>query len=136
VIDVGTGSGILAIAMRVLGIKRVTAIDNDATALGNALENAALNHITNGIDFSTTPIARVKGKSPLVVANILSSTLIAMAPDLKRILAKNGFLVLGGILAREVKKVAAHYAPELRLIDKRVTKGWATLVFSRNEGLR
>ena len=132
-IDVGTGSGILALAMRLLGVAKVTAIDNDATALDNARENAALNHVTTGIDFSITPIARIKKPFPLVVANILSSTLIAMAPDLKRILAKSGFLVLGGILAREVKKITAHYAPELRLVDKRITKGWATLIFVRDK---
>ena len=116
-IDVGTGSGILAIAMALRGIRKISAIDNDALALDNARENAELNGVSKRIAFSTTPIAQMGGKFNLVVANILSKTLIAMAADLKRLLAREGHLVLGGILAREAKSVASHYAPELHLAD-------------------
>ncbi|HVN27675.1 MAG TPA: 50S ribosomal protein L11 methyltransferase, partial [Candidatus Binataceae bacterium] len=114
-IDVGTGSGILAIAMALRGIRNIIAIDNDPLALDNARENAELNGVTKRIAFSITPIAEVRGRFDLVVANILSKTLIAMAPDLKRLVARGGHLVLGGILSREAKSVSAHYEPELRL---------------------
>jgi ribosomal protein L11 methyltransferase len=131
VIDVGTGSGILAIAMAILGVRKVIAIDNDATALSNARENAELNEVARRVTFSTTPVARMRGKFDLVVANILGKTLIAMAPDLKRLLARGGHLVLGGILAREVKSVASHYAPELHLANATILRGWATMVLRR-----
>jgi ribosomal protein L11 methyltransferase len=130
-IDVGTGSGILAIALAMLGVPKVIGIDNDALALDNARENAELNAVAKRIAFSTTPIARVRGKFDLVVANILSKTLIAMAPDLTRVIANGGHLVLGGILAREAKGVASHYAPELQLTNTAVSRGWITLVFAR-----
>jgi ribosomal protein L11 methyltransferase len=136
VIDVGTGSGILAIAMALRGIRKITAIDNDALALENARENADLNRVSKRIAFSTTPISGMRGKFELVVANILSKTLNAMAPDLKRLLARGGHLVLGGILAREAKSVASHYTPELRLIDGTTSRGWATLVFSADSPSR
>jgi ribosomal protein L11 methyltransferase len=134
VIDVGTGSGILAIAMAMLGVRKVTAIDNDATALSNARENAELNGVARRVTFSTTPIARMRGKFDLVVANILGKTLIAMAPDLKRLLARGGHLVLGGILAREAESVASHYAPELEIENAIVSRGWTTMVFRRPLG--
>jgi ribosomal protein L11 methyltransferase len=128
-IDVGTGSGILAIAMALRGVRKITAIDNDGLALDNARENADLNGVSKRIAFSTTAVSEVRGKFDLVVANILSKVLIAMASDLKRLLAHDGHLVLGGILAREAKWVAARYAPELRLIDSITSRGWATLIF-------
>jgi ribosomal protein L11 methyltransferase len=135
-LDVGTGSGILAIAMAMLGVAKVTAIDVDPLGLENSRENAGLNRVTRRITFSTTPIARVTGKFDLIVANILSSTLIAMAADLKRLLSHDGDLILGGILAREAKAVAARFRPELRLKRTRVIKGWVTMVFVKAGALR
>ncbi len=130
-IDVGTGSGILAIAMTMLGLRNVKAIDNDAVALDNARENAELNRVAKYLAFSTTPVARVRGKFDLVVANILSKTLIAIAPDLTRLVATGGHLVLGGILAREAKSIALHYVPELQLENTTTSRGWLTMVFAR-----
>lgn len=128
-IDVGTGSGILAIAMAMLGVRKIMAIDNDAIALDNARENADLNGVAKHLKFSTTPLAEIRGKYDLVVANILSKTLIAMAPKLKRIVANDGHLVLGGILSREAKSIRSHYAPELQLVKTAVSRGWITMVF-------
>jgi ribosomal protein L11 methyltransferase len=130
-IDVGTGSGILAIAIAMLGLRKVMAIDNDAAVLGNARENAASNGVAKRVAFSTTPIAQVRGTFDLVVANILSKTLIAMAPDLKRLVARGGHLVLGGLLAREAKSVASHYEPDLQIANTTVARGWVTMVFRR-----
>jgi ribosomal protein L11 methyltransferase len=130
-LDVGAGSGILAMAMAMLGIPKIVAIDNDPLTLDNARENAKLNRVTTRIAFSTTPVAKMKATFDLIVANILSSTLIEVAPDLKRILAPEGHLILGGILAKEAAKVIDCYGLELRLIDKRIIKGWATLIFAK-----
>ncbi|MGH7917016.1 MAG: 50S ribosomal protein L11 methyltransferase, partial [Candidatus Binataceae bacterium] len=81
-LDVGTGSGILALAMIKLGANQVTAIDCDAAALDNARENASLNLVAERINFASTPLDWVRGSYPLITANILSSTLIDMAPGL------------------------------------------------------
>ena len=74
-LDVGTGSGVLAIAMRLMGVGQVCAIDIDALALENARENAALNSPGGRIRFATTPLARLRRRFDLITANILSSTL-------------------------------------------------------------
>jgi len=129
-LDVGTGSGILAIAMAMLEVRKIIGIDVDALALGNARENAELNGVMKRIAFSTTPLSAIRGKFDLVVANILSKVLIAMAPELTHRVASGGYLVLGGILAREAKFVASHYA-ELEPVATHTYRGWTTLVFRR-----
>ena len=130
-LDVGTGSGVLAIAMRLMGVAGVSAIDSDALALENARENAALNSLGGKIRFATTPLARLRRRFDLITANILSSTLIGMAGALTRLLARRGRLVLGGILNREAAAVLGSYGPRLRCVGVRRDRGWSTLVMAR-----
>jgi ribosomal protein L11 methyltransferase len=130
-LDVGTGSGILAIGMAKLGIEKVIAIDIDTVALENARENAALNGVDGRIRFSAMPLASVRGRFSLITANILSSVLIEMATQMKRHLAADGRLILGGILAREANEVLAAYRPQLRRVSSRIDRGWSTLVLGR-----
>lgn len=130
-LDVGTGSGVLAIAMSLMGVAQVRAIDIDGLALENARENAALNLLGDKIRFSTTPLTRLRRRFDLITANILSSTLIAMAGALTRLLARGGRLVLGGILNREAASVLEAYRPRLRSLGIRRDRGWSTLVLAR-----
>jgi ribosomal protein L11 methyltransferase len=130
-LDVGTGSGILSIAMRLLNVRDVTAIDIDPIALENAKENAELNHVTKHVRFSLVPIVSLRRHFDLITANILSSTLIEMAPRLIHRLAPEGRLILAGILKREAESVVAAYHPAMRCIDRRVDRGWAALVMAR-----
>ena len=130
-LDVGTGSGILAIAMVKLGIAEVTAIDSDMAAVANAKENAGLNRVRARIRFSTTPLVSLRGHFGLIAANILSSTLIRMAPDLIARLRHRGHLVLAGILQREAESVAAAYLPELTHVGRRNDGAWTTLIFQK-----
>ncbi|HTQ25930.1 MAG TPA: 50S ribosomal protein L11 methyltransferase [Candidatus Binataceae bacterium] len=132
-LDAGTGSGVLAIAMRMMGVGDVRAIDIDPVALENARENAALNGLggRGGIRFATTPVARLRRRFDLIAANILSSTLIAMAAPLTRLLAPTGRLILGGILSREAAAVLRAYRPPLRCLGVRRDRGWSTLVLAR-----
>jgi ribosomal protein L11 methyltransferase len=130
-LDVGTGSGILAIAMRLLGVDEVTAIDIDPVALENARENGDLNHVSAHVRFSLVPIASLRRHFDLITANILSSTLIEMAPRLLHRVAPEGRLILAGILAREAESVIAAYRPGMRCIDRRTDRGWTALVLAR-----
>ena len=130
-LDVGTGSGILAIAISKLGVRKIVAIDLDAIALENAVENADLNGVSDAVRFSAAPLASIRGRFDLITANILSSVLIPMAPQLKARLRPGGYLVLAGILAREAGSVAAAYAPELKYLRTRVDGVWRALVFQR-----
>ena len=131
VLDVGTGSGILAIAMKLLGASDITAIDNDPVALDNARENAELNGVGRDLRISAVPLNSIRRHFDLITANILTPILIAMAPRLKRNLATTGRLILAGILAREAADVLAAYQPDLRCIGRRTDRGWTALLMER-----
>ncbi|MGC1340825.1 MAG: 50S ribosomal protein L11 methyltransferase [Candidatus Binataceae bacterium] len=130
-LDVGTGSGLLAIALRMHAAARIVAIDIDADALENARDNADLNGAGRAIRFSAVPLHSVRGRFDLVIANILAGVLIEMAPDLVRRLAPRGDLVLGGILASESRGVIGAYRKLVRPVSERRSRGWATLRFAR-----
>ncbi len=103
VLDVGTGSGLLAIAARRLGAGRVVASDVDPEALRVARENAA----ANGVDLEVTgaEVGAIAGPFDLVVANILANTLVALAPALAAQVAPGGTLHLSGILREQEAEV-------------------------------
>jgi ribosomal protein L11 methyltransferase len=130
-LDVGAGSGILSIAMRKLGVPEIVAIDADPTALANARENAELNHINHGLRISAVPLSSIRGHFDLIVANILSSVLIAMAPRLKVRLRSGGRLILAGILTREARAVTAAFRPELRRLRSRTDGAWTALLLAK-----
>jgi ribosomal protein L11 methyltransferase len=124
-IDVGCGSGILAIAAAKLGVRRLLAIDNDPEAVRATRENALQNRVE--LEAGETPVGEVSEKFAVVVANILSSVLISLARDITARLERGGTLILSGILAVEADEVVAAYAP-LRLVERRDRQEWVVLV--------
>ena len=133
ILDAGTGSGILAIAAALLGTRdgEIIAIDVDPTALENARANARLNSVEKSIRFSSVPLVSIHRHFDLITANILSGTLIELAPHLKRIVAPGGRLILGGFLADEADDVLRHYRSPLRCISRKTHRGWTTIVMAR-----
>jgi len=108
VIDVGCGSGILAIAALKLGAAHAVAIDHDPQALLATRENAARNGVADRL---TVLGADVPPPAPaaVVVANILAGTLVELAPQIAAMVRPGGLLALSGILADQVSAVAAAY---------------------------
>jgi ribosomal protein L11 methyltransferase len=133
ILDAGTGSGILAIAAALLGQRsaEMIAVDIDPTALENARANAHLNGVEKSIRFTSVPLASIHRHFDLIVANILSGTLIELAPHLKGIVAPGGRLILGGFLADEADEVLSHYRSPLRCLHRKTHRGWTTLVMAR-----
>ncbi len=127
VLDVGTGSGILALVALVLGAKEVTAIDVDADAIEVAKGNAARNGMSDRTSFSTTSIARVRGEFGLVLANIEADVLIAMKDALRKRVAPGGRLVLSGILASREKDVRAAFG---KSIGRASLGEWVALIYA------
>jgi ribosomal protein L11 methyltransferase len=103
VLDVGTGSGLLAIAARKLGAGRVAANDNDPVAVDVARENAARNGAT--VELTALPVERIPGTFDVVVANILANVLVELAPALCAKVAPGGVLLLSGILTPQEDEV-------------------------------
>ncbi len=108
VLDVGTGSGLLAIAARKLGAGRVRGTDNDPVAVQVARENAAQNGAA--LELGEEPLAAIPDRYDVVVANILANTLIELAEDLARKLVPGGVAVVSGVLASQEAEVRAAYA--------------------------
>ncbi len=109
VLDVGTGSGILAIAAVRLGASRAVGIDNDPEAVAAARENVAENGLEGTVAIDGRPLEAVDGRFPIVVANILAEALIAMAPSLAAKVEPGGALILSGILSHLAGSVADAY---------------------------
>jgi ribosomal protein L11 methyltransferase len=97
VLDVGTGSGVLAIAALVLGVPRAMAIDIDPEAVRVAADNARRNGVGDRLEVSHGGPDELTDAWPLVLANVLAAPLIEMAPVLVRRVAHRGQLVLSGI---------------------------------------
>jgi len=102
VLDVGTGTGVLALMARKLGAGRVVGVDNDPMSVSLAGENALLNGVT-GVELSGATLDEVEGRFDLVVANILANTLVEFAPALVR--HTGGRLVLAGVLVQQEDEV-------------------------------
>jgi ribosomal protein L11 methyltransferase len=103
VLDVGTGSGLLAIAARKLGAGRVAANDNDPVAVAVAAENAARNGAQ--LELTGDPPEAIAGSFDLVVANILANVLVDLSPALAAKISLGGELVLAGILVPQEEEV-------------------------------
>ena len=137
VLDLGCGSGVLAIGAAKCWPARVIAADIDHVAVRVALENAH----KNGVAGAVLPVISdgyrhpaIHGTAPfdLVVANILAGPLIEMAPVLARHLAPGGWAVLSGLLDRQAAAVAAaHRSHGLRLLDRIDDGPWVALILRR-----
>ena len=130
VIDVGCGSGILALAALALGAAKAVAIDNDPEAIDVTRENAARNALSDRCEASTTDIAALDLQAPLVLANIEARILIPMAADLQRRVAPGGLLLLSGILVPQKDDVRAAY-PDMELLDAPALGEWVLLALRK-----
>ena len=109
VLDVGTGSGLLAIAAARLGAGRIAANDVDPVAVEAARENAARNGLGGRIDLRCAGLEAFPGPFDVVVANILANTLVELAPEIASRVAPGGLVLLAGILAPQEEEVRSAY---------------------------
>jgi ribosomal protein L11 methyltransferase len=132
-LDVGTGSGILAIALAKLGIPTVWATDIDPIALGEAQKNCAANQVANAIHLSDTPVENLLTPVSLLVANLFSFTLVALATAIERLVSPGGYAILSGIqLDQEVDVHTAYLSPRWQLVHRYPREEWVTLVYKRS----
>jgi ribosomal protein L11 methyltransferase len=135
VLDVGTGSGILAIAAAKLGAAHVYAIDNSSVAVESASANAAMNDLSDRIQvvlgiLDETEAARMAGQYDLVVANIIAHIIGSIAPQLAQVLAPHGLLIVSGIIeARRHDAEDSLLAAGLVLVEQVKIDDWLALVF-------
>lgn len=135
-LDVGTGSGILAIAAKKLRPDlAVTAIDNDPDAIENAAENLARNDLSGSVRLSLTPLSRFRRPYDIVVANIISGTLVELSAELRK--KTLSYLLLSGILLTERDDLLPRLdTAGFRLLSSGVRGEWVSLLFKRWYGKR
>ncbi len=137
VLDVGTGSGILALAAAKLGAAHVYAIDNSSVAVESATENATMNGLSDCITvvegtLDEAQAERMAGQYDLVLANIIAHIIGALAPQLARVLAPQGVLVVSGIIEeRRADAEGPLLEAGLELVEQTMIDDWLALVLRR-----
>jgi ribosomal protein L11 methyltransferase len=132
-LDVGTGSGILAITLVRLGAKRVWAIDNDPTALQVARQNLLANGTVQNVRLSPVSVDKIRRSFSVVVANLTAETISALANPLAKRVTPRGFLVLSGILHRKAPDVKhCFYDLGFHLLRRKREKEWVTMLWRRS----
>lgn len=123
VIDIGTGTGILAIIAEKMGATQIVAIDNDPEARRVARENLD-NNKSKIIQVSESYISEITATFDLVIANIIDGVLVNIKEDLLRLRAKNGKFILSGILKERAEKFLAQFLKDTDLkVKERVEDG-------------
>ncbi len=129
VLDVGTGSGVLALAALLLGVQEAVGLDTDAGAIKIAAENARLNNLADRLRLVQGGPEVVDGTWPVVVANVLAAPLIELAHVLVRRVGQRGRLILSGIpcsLEMEVRQAYQHCG--MRHLVTNTRAGWVVLM--------
>jgi ribosomal protein L11 methyltransferase len=139
VIDVGTGSGILALAAAQLGATSVYCIDNSSVAVESATANAAINGLSDKITVTLGTLdeaeaARKANQYDMVLVNILAHIIGGIAPQLAQVTAPRGVLIASGIIeARRSEAEQPLLAAGLELIDQAMIDDWLVLVLRKRE---
>ncbi|MEQ9607155.1 MAG: 50S ribosomal protein L11 methyltransferase, partial [Kiloniellaceae bacterium] len=137
ILDMGCGSGVLAMAAARLWPCRVLGVDNDAPSIRVAQENLEANGVADAVtllcgDGFRDARVRQAGPYDLILANILAEPLCRMAGDVKRHLAPGGLVILSGLLTTQERQVTARYrAAGLVLVTRYRLAEWSTLVLKR-----
>jgi len=130
-LDVGTGSGILALAGAKLGAKKVCAMDIDPVAVRVALENIRRNRLEKIIEvYESNLLDRpLDSKFNLVVANIITNAIMELAPQLEKVLMPGGIFVASGIIEERLPEVLESLSKQGFVSIKQILEeGWAGLV--------
>ncbi|MCY4029540.1 MAG: 50S ribosomal protein L11 methyltransferase [Acidobacteria bacterium] len=132
VLDLGTGSGVLAIAAHKLGAAPVLAIDRDADALANAGDNLARNAAGHSVSLRRDDVVRLAAPAAAIVtANLSGAVLIRHAVRITRHVRPSGWLVAGGVTAAEEEQVRVALGAALTPVARETEDGWVALTLRR-----
>ncbi len=130
VLDVGTGTGVLAILSAMLGAEEVVAIDNDPVAVGVARENIGNNGVSDKVKVLEGEIGIVDGKFDVVVANLFLGPLLNLAPVVKKVMLSGGVYIISGLRVDQEKTADSAVRHEGFSLTDRVEKdGWVALAY-------
>lgn len=134
-LDVGTGSGILAIGAALLGFKKIVGVDNDPEAVEVAVPNIELNALCGKIRVVCGSARDVRGRFDVVISNIQSLPLLRMSRILAAKVKNGGRLALSGILVEQAEDVRAEYESRgMSLVGSQTAGEWILLEFEKGKG--
>ncbi len=133
-LDVGTGTGILAIALARLGVRKVIATDIDPCAVSEATYNVTLNGLAEQVMIMNTPLEELATYFSVIVANLSYPTLRRLSPLLSEKLEQDGILILSGFKEPASKDLGQSYGEQgLRLVRDEIENKWMCLTFCKME---
>lgn len=128
VLDVGCGSGILAIASLLLGAKSAVGVDIDETAVKTAIENAEINNVSDKFTAICGDLTeKVTGKYNLIVANIVADAIIFLSKGVKEFMNEDTVYIMSGIIDTRGDEVANAISADFDIIQRYEEKGWVCL---------
>jgi len=105
-LDVGTGSGILAIYAAKRGCKDIRGVDNDPMAVQTAKKNAEINHVAHVIDFTDSPLNELcQTRYDIILANIIAPVILELFPEMMLRMSPGGTFVASGLIEKSVGQV-------------------------------
>ena len=130
VLDIGTGSGILAIAALKLGAAVAEGVDIDPVAVRTAGENAALNGVADKLTVLVGALSdKATGKNDIITANIVANAIMALAPAVPGLMADDAVFIASGIIdSRKDEVIAALEAAGLAVLEVKEKRGWECIV--------
>ena len=130
VLDIGTGSGILAIAALKLGAAVAEGVDIDPVAVRTAGENAALNGVADKLTVLVGDLSdKASGKYDIITANIVANAIMALAPSVPGLMADDAVFIASGIIdSRKDEVIAALEAAGLAVLEVKEKRGWECIV--------
>jgi ribosomal protein L11 methyltransferase len=128
-LDVGTGSGILAIYGMRLGAEEVQAVDTDPEAIRWAGQNFRLNEVSESIQLSSMPVEELSESFSVVCANLILGEILRLMPSFSRLVNRDGWLILSGILESQVRDVTASLIRNgMQAIETLRQEEWACVI--------
>jgi len=136
VFDVGTGSGILAVAAAKLGAGKVHAVDLDSVAVRVAKENVTINNVGHVVEVKQGDLLTgVSGQADLVIANIIATIVIQLLADIPARLKEGGIFIASGIITERLSEVVAAMVAQNLVVEKVIEEGGWVAVVARRGGI-
>ncbi|MEA3279592.1 MAG: 50S ribosomal protein L11 methyltransferase [Thermodesulfobacteriota bacterium] len=135
-LDIGTGSGVLAMTAVLFGVDKAIGIDVDQIARKEAKENIIINGLDNRIQVNDWPLDNIGGRFSLITANLRYPTLARLYSRLNHITEDQAAVVISGLKTSEMSDIKKLYTKKFFKLEKsEVEKGWGAMVFTRKAGM-
>ena len=132
-LDIGCGSGILALASVLLGAENAVGVDIDVQSVKTATENAQINNISDKAKFIVGDLAdKISGKYEVICANIVADVIIRLLPDVDKFMTDNGVLIISGIIDIRKEDIFEAVAKNgFTIIEEKYKDNWCAFVLSK-----